>query len=71
MVRTKILDQGNDLSVAEVIKEALGEAGFPAEEAIPGLVQAIILLAEETWDPTAAIDEATDLLSDGAVEAGF
>jgi hypothetical protein len=65
--RSKVLDVSNDAGVADAIKQALEDLGYEPEQAIPGLVQAIILLAEYTSDPEAALDEAANLLADSGV----
>lgn len=66
-MRTVILDQGFDTSVADAVTQLIDELGFSSEEAIPGLVRAIILLSEFTSNPEAAMDEASNLLADGAI----
>ena len=52
-----------DCEVAEVVLEQLDDCSFTAQEAIPGLVKAIALLAERTSDPEQALDEAADILA--------
>lgn len=64
-IRTKILDQGQDTLVADTIMAIAEEDGFSPEEIIPGLIMAVILLAEKTFDPETALDEAANLLADG------
>ena len=68
MTKTRCLDQGEDVLVAEAVLDAVEDIGVNAEEAIPGLVRAIHILAELTSDPELALDEAADLLSDGLQE---
>ncbi len=65
MTRTVYLDQGVDSEVAANIVDALDEAGYSAEEAIPGLIYAVYLYAERTSDPEGYLDEAANLLADG------
>lgn len=64
MTRTRLLDQSQDQIVADAVIDTVEELGFTAEESIPGLVQAIVLLAEYTSDPEQALDEAANLLAD-------
>jgi hypothetical protein len=64
-VRTRILDRGEDVAVAGVVIDAADEAGYTAEEIIPGLVLAIYLLARKVPDTEGALDEAANLLADG------
>lgn len=61
----KILDKSYDTSIAEAIMECLDDLGFSPEEAIPGMIQTVFLLAEKTGDPEEALDEAADMLADG------
>ena len=61
---TKILDRGNESSVADDVMEILAERGYSVEEAIPGLVSAIVDLAFSSSNPEQVLDEAADLLSD-------
>lgn len=65
---TRILDQSVESTVAEAVVGALKEEGFEAEVAIPGLIKAIVCLAEETWDPVQALDEAADILTDQTID---
>lgn len=62
---TRYLDQAVDSEVAYNVIEGLDEAGYSPEEAIPGLVMAITLLAEKTRFPEECLDEAANLLADG------
>ena len=61
---TKILDRGNESSVADDVMEILAERGYSVEEAIPGLISAIVDLAFSSSNPEQVLDEAADLLSD-------
>ena len=63
----KILDPSQALNVAEVILDAQDETGFPNEEFIPGLIQAIIQLASRYPDGDQILDEAANFLADGGV----
>lgn len=63
----KLLDRSTEDEVAELLIEALEDVGFGPEEAIPGLIQAAILLAEQTIDPEQALDEASNQLADSGV----
>lgn len=67
MTRTRIIDQSNDMGIASSVMEALDECGYGAEEAIAGLIQAVVLLAEKTSNPELALDEAANLLADSGV----
>lgn len=64
-MRTTNLDQSKDGEIATAVVEVLTEAGYSAEEAIPGLIQAVLLLAESIPDTDGALDEAANLLADG------
>ena len=62
---TKILSQDGDLAAeigTTVVDFVLDEVGVPPEEAIPGLMVAVLLLASETGDTSQALDEAVRLL---------
>lgn len=48
-----------------LILDSLEETGYDASETIPGLLWAIIMLAEFTPIPDQALDEASSLLADG------
>lgn len=48
--------------IAESLIEAMEDAGYTAEEVIPGCIQAIIDLAN---DDEQLLDEAANLLADG------
>lgn len=65
---SNLIDAKNSALVAEAVIEAVEEAGFEPEEAIPGLVEAIILLAEKTVDPERYLDLAANQLADSGVE---
>ena len=62
---SRILITDKDAEVANVIVDALQEAGFEPEEAIPGLVVAISALAEVTSNPEQALDEVANMIADG------
>jgi hypothetical protein len=66
----KILDLSQARSVADLVIECLDDNGYQVEEeAIPGLVQAIVDLADGMDESTRQqlLDEAADLLADGGV----
>ena len=63
---TKILDRGSESAVAEDVLVILAERGYTVEEAIPGLINAIVDLSFSSSNPEQALDEAADLLSDVA-----
>lgn len=67
-MRPNLIDEQNSALVAEAVIEAVEEAGFEPEEAIPGLVDAIILMAEKTSDPERFLDLAANRLADSGVE---
>jgi hypothetical protein len=60
----KVLDSAVADEVAEVVMEILDDTGFGPEEAIPGLINLVIKLAEMTSYPEQALDEAANLLAD-------
>lgn len=62
-----LLDKFSQQTVADIVIEAIEEGGFSPEEAIPGLVSAILDFAGLTADPEQALDEAANLLADGEV----
>lgn len=62
---SKILDTSRASDVEDVIMSALDDAGYSAEESIPGLVSAIYALADHTLDSEQVLDEAANLLADG------
>lgn len=64
-MRTVVLDDSNDAGIATLVLEFLDDEAYSPEEIIPGLVQAIILIAEKTTNPEASLDEAANLLADG------
>lgn len=67
----KILDHSQAGSIAELVIECLDDNGYASEaEAIPGLVQAIVDLADGVDEATRVqlLDEAADLLADGGVD---
>ena len=63
----KILDRGLESDIKNDILSFIEERGYKAEEAIPGLISAVIESAFSTTDPGQAVDEATDLLVDGDI----
>lgn len=65
MARTKYLDQGQDTAIADQVLQQIESDGYTAEEAIPGLIQAVILLAEASHAPEEYLDEAANILADG------
>jgi len=67
MTKCVILDTENAGEVADQLLALLEEEGWTVAEAIPGLAQAIILLASEFGPQTQqALDEVTDLIVDAA-----
>lgn len=66
-MRTKFLDQSQDVLASNAFLDAVDDLGFSPEEAIPGLILACILLANKTRYPDALLDEASDLLANGGV----
>lgn len=58
------LDHSQADSVAEGVLDAIDDMGYTNEEAIPGLIQAIIMLAR---GDDQMLDEAANLLADGGV----
>lgn len=66
---TRILDHGQDTAVMRDVLEMVDVQGYTAEEAIPGLVMAIIILTGMVDGASQqALDEAANLLADGPVE---
>jgi hypothetical protein len=66
----KILDHSQAGSIAELVIECLDDNGYSnEEEAIPGLIQAIVDLADGRDESAREqlLDEAADLLADGGV----
>ena len=61
---SKILDRGNESAIAEAVVEVLDEAGYTPEEILAGLTAAVLILAERTADPEAALDEVACLIAD-------
>lgn len=64
MIRTKVLDQGSDVLGSDAFLDTISDLGLSPEEAIPALIMTIVLLAERTFDPERALDEAANLLAD-------
>jgi hypothetical protein len=56
----RMLDRSRETSVADVINDALEEAGYSPAEAIPGLVVAIADQAELLEDPPQALRVCED-----------
>jgi hypothetical protein len=67
MSRIKVLDRGVETEVAELVKEILDDTGFSPAEAIPGLINLVITLAELTPYPDQALDEAANILADSGL----
>ena len=59
------LDFSLVLSVKNVILETIDECGYSAEEALPGLIQAIVALSNN--NPEVLI-QIGDLLADGGID---
>jgi len=59
------LDFSLTLSVKEVLLQAIEEAGYSPEEAIPGLIQAIVAQADHNPD---VLSQVGDLLADGGID---
>jgi hypothetical protein len=68
MGKTRFLDQSRDSEIALLVAEFLSDEDYSPEESIPGLVQAIVLIAEKTGFPEESLDEAANLLADGPTE---
>jgi hypothetical protein len=64
----RILNNNLDSEIATNVIEQMEDLGYQPEEIIPGLVQAIVLVAEKTFDPEQALDEASNLLASSGVE---
>lgn len=66
----RLLDRSKEDEVARTVADALEEAGYEPQEAIPGLVQAIVEQANlydgsgSIYNRAQALDEAADLLAD-------
>lgn len=60
----KILDTYGADTLADALMEVIDDLGFPANEAIPGLIATIARLARTLPDSSAALDEAAELLGD-------
>lgn len=62
----KILDDTKAVEIGLEIIPLLEDAGYAIEEAIPGLIQAIIELADRSGKAKEALlDEAANFLADG------
>ena len=64
----KALDTYPAESLCEALLEAIEDLGFPPEEAIPGMILAVLRLAAMTEDEEGALDEAANILADGGVD---
>lgn len=64
---SNILSNEHAGDVADMVVGVLEDEGYSAEEIIPGLVQAIVDLAEKQRDSDAYLDAAANLLADGGV----
>lgn len=62
MRRSRILATENAESVADSVLQVIDELGWEAESAIPGLIFAVISLADHN---DSMLDEAANLLADG------
>lgn len=65
---SQILDHGEAEGIAVDLIAQLEDAGFSPEEMIPGLVQAIVVLADNDDE---VLDEAAALLADGGVVTDY
>lgn len=64
----KVLDRGQEVGVADAVNQVLDETGYGIEEAIPGLIREIIILARKTPYPEEVLEEAADLLADAVLD---
>lgn len=63
---SQILDNSQALGVSDCVLELQDDLGYPDEEFIPGLVQAIIQIARRSRsDYDQILDEAANFLADG------
>lgn len=62
-----VLDFSLTLSAKNAILEAIEECGYSAAEAIPGLAQAIVELADSDSEVLMAVG---DLIADGGIDEG-
>lgn len=63
------LDQGQSTAVANAVVDALEDAGYSIEEAIPGLVVAILAMARASGEyEESYLDQAANILADGGVD---
>lgn len=60
----KVLDRSVEEEVSQIVIEQIDDVSFSPEEAIPGLVRAITVLASQSLNPEQALDEASNLLAD-------
>lgn len=68
MTITRLLDRSQEVGVADAVSQVLDETGYTIEEAIPGLIREIIILARLTPYPEELLEEAADLLADGTLD---
>lgn len=68
MTMNRLLNFSSDSSVMGDVLEMVDTQGYTPEEAIPGLVLAILMLAEMTGYKDQALDEAINILADGPQE---
>jgi len=61
----KVLDDYSASTIADALDEVFEDLGFPAEEAIPGMIASIRRMAGRLEDSEEALDEAANLLADG------
>lgn len=62
-MRTRYLDQSSDTLIAEAVIESLTAEGYDAFLIIPGLIEAVRIIAETTVVPEEVLDEAANLLT--------
>lgn len=63
----RLLDHSKAREVGVYLLEQLDSESLSAEEAIPGLVQAIVMIAQTDTEEERLLDEAANLLADGGV----
>ena len=64
-MRNRVLDDVSAGTLAEALLEVIDDLGFPAQEAIPGLIATVNALAKTLPRPDQALDEAAEMLADG------
>lgn len=67
---TRVLDEGEGEVIQDAVLDVIADLGYTMEESIPGLVKAIITIANDFPDPIAVLDEVVDLICDGQEAAG-